>query len=174
MVVAQDPEIRVLLDIGAQILDLSNHALAKTWLDVTPASHTTGAIYFNEADELIVLTRNGAVQPLMSSPLLQHLDRCVAYLDDVHTRGTDIKFPRGFRAAVTLGAKVTKDRLAQGMSLPSQLNSCETILLIGCMRMRKLGNGHSVVFFAPPEVDRRICSLADKDSQSITTADVLH
>ena len=29
MVVAQKPEIRVLLDVGAQILDLSNHALAK-------------------------------------------------------------------------------------------------------------------------------------------------
>ena len=116
MIVAQKPDIRVLLDIGAQILDFSNHALAKTWLDLTPASHTAGAIYFNEYDELMALTRHGNVQPLSSSPLLQQLHRCVAYLDDVHTRGTDIKFPHGFRAAVTLGAKVTKDRLAQGMS----------------------------------------------------------
>ena len=117
MVVAQEPQIRVLLDIGAQILDLSNRALAKTWLDLTPQSHVAGAIYFNEGDELVVLTRNGVVQPLLSSPLVQHLDRCVTYLDDVHTRGTDIKFPHGFRAAVTLGIKVTKDRLVQGMSL---------------------------------------------------------
>ena len=117
MVVAQKPEIRVLLDVGAQILDLSNHALAKVWLDLTPASHTAGAIYFNEKDELRVLTRNGTVQPLSSSPLLQQLDRCVAYLDDVHTRGTDIQFPRGFRAAVTLGTKLTKDRLTQGVYL---------------------------------------------------------
>ena len=129
IVVAQEPEIRVLLDVGAQILDLSNHALAKTWLDLTPASHTAGAIYFNENDELVVLTRNGTVQPLSSSPLLQQLDRCVAYLDDVHTRGTDIKFPRGFRAAVTLGAKLTKDRLAQGMSLSPRLYSTEVLLV---------------------------------------------
>ncbi|KAF8550407.1 hypothetical protein OG21DRAFT_1446652 [Imleria badia] len=157
MVVAQGPEIRVLLDVGAQILDLSNHVLAKTWLDLTATSHAAGAIYFNENDELVVVTRNGTVQPLLSSPLVQQLDRCVAYLDDVHTRGTDLKFPRGFRAAVTLGAKVTKDRLAQG-----------------CMRMRMLGHGHSVMFFAPPEVDRRIRSLAAKDSKSVTTADILH
>ncbi|KAF8550398.1 hypothetical protein OG21DRAFT_1514065 [Imleria badia] len=157
MVVAEEPEIRVLLDVGAQILDLSNHALAKTWLDLAPAPHTAGAIYFDENDELVVLTRNGTVQPLLSSPLVQQLDRCIAYLDDVHTRGTDIKFPRGFRAAVTLGAKVTKDRLAQG-----------------CMRMRKLGHGHSVMFFVPFEVDRRIRSLVSKHSEPITTTDILH
>ena len=118
MIVDQKPQIRVLLDVGAQILDLSNRALAETWLDLTPQPQVAGAIYFNQDDELVVLTRNGAVQSLLSSPLLHHLDRCVTYLDDVHTRGTDIKFPRGFRAAVTLGAKVTKDRLVQGMSLP--------------------------------------------------------
>ena len=74
IIVTQEPEIHVLLDVGAQILNLSNHALAKTWLDLTPASHTAGAIYFNENDELVVLTRNGTVQPLSSSPLLQQLD----------------------------------------------------------------------------------------------------
>ena len=42
------------------------------------------------------------------------------------------------------------------------------------MRMRKLGQGHSVMFFAPPEIDRRICSLAAKDSEFITTVNVLH
>ncbi|KAF8548686.1 hypothetical protein OG21DRAFT_1526324 [Imleria badia] len=88
MIVAQKPEIHVLLDV-----------------DLTPAYHTARAIYFTTNDGLVVLTRNGTVQPLLSSPLVQRLDQCVAYLDDVHTRGTDIKFPRGFRAAVTLGSR---------------------------------------------------------------------
>lgn len=39
--------------------------------------------------------------------------------------------------------------------------------------MRKLGHGHSVMFFAPPEVDRNIRSVAAKDGQEMTTADVL-
>ncbi|KAF8435344.1 hypothetical protein L210DRAFT_3409224, partial [Boletus edulis BED1] len=71
-----------------------------------------------------------------------------------------IRFPHGFRAVVTLGYKVTKDRLVQGI----------------CMRMRKLGHGHSVVFFAPLEVDHRIRGLVSKDnpSTSITTTEILH
>ena len=113
ILVTQEPEIRVLLDVGAQMLDLQNYELAKAWLDTTP--NASAAIYFNEDDELMVCTRDGSAQLLQSSPFAQQLDRCVVYLDDVHTRGTDIKFPSGFRAAVTLGPKVTKDRLAQGM-----------------------------------------------------------
>ena len=113
ILVSQDPEIRVLLDVGAQMLDLQNLELAKAWLAIS--TNASAAIYFNEDDELTVLTRDGSTQLLISSPFTQQLDQCIVYLDDVHTRGTDIKFPSGFRAAVTLGPKVTKDRLTQGM-----------------------------------------------------------
>ena len=111
--VDQKPEIRVLLDVGAQMLDLENYELAKAWLAISP--NTSAAIYFNEDDERMVLTRDGSTHLLISSPFAQQLDQCIVYLDDAHTRGTDIKFPSGFRAAVTLGPKVTKDRLTQGM-----------------------------------------------------------
>jgi hypothetical protein len=41
--------------------------------------------------------------------------------------------------------------------------------------MRKLGNGHSVVFFAPIEVDRSIRSAAKKaDAGDVDVADILH
>ncbi|KAH0834182.1 hypothetical protein J3R83DRAFT_11491 [Lanmaoa asiatica] len=158
ILVAQEPEVRVLLDVGAQMLDLQNHELAEAWLDISPGA--SAAIYFNDDDELTVRTRDGSTQLLLSSPFAQQLDQCVVYLDDAHTRGTDIKFPSGFRAAVTLGPKVTKDRLAQG-----------------CMRMRKLGHGHSIMFFAPLEVDRRIRFVAGKANDplyTIDTMDILH
>ena len=112
LLASQRPEIRVLLDVGAQMLELQNCQLAQAWLNISPDA--SAAVYFNE-DELMVLTRDGSTQLLRSSPFAQQLDQCVVYLDDAHTRGTDIKFPSGFRAAVTLGPKVTKDRLAQGM-----------------------------------------------------------
>ena len=112
LVAKQQPEIRVLLDVGSQILDLSNHQVAAAWLEIY--RDTAGAIYFNENDELMVLTRNGKTSPMLSSPLSQQLDRCVVYLDNAHTRGTDIKLPFESRAAVTLGPKVTKDTLVQG------------------------------------------------------------
>ncbi|KAH9036254.1 hypothetical protein EDB84DRAFT_1588067 [Lactarius hengduanensis] len=107
------------------------------------------AIYFNESDHLTVLTRDGTIEPLMSSPFNRQLDKCIVYLDDAHTRGTDLKLPRETRAAVTLGPKVTKDRLLQG-----------------CMRMRQLGKGQSVMFFAPGEVDRQIRGLIPRGQES--------
>ncbi|KAH9056702.1 hypothetical protein EDB87DRAFT_1687037 [Lactarius vividus] len=144
--IGHKPEIRVLLDVGAQMLELQNEELARHWLSLKP--HISAAIYFNESDHLTVLTQDGTVEPLISSPFNRQLDKCIVYLDDAHTRGTDLKLPRGTRAAVTLGPKVTKDRLLQG-----------------CMRMRQLGKGQSVVFFAPGEVDRRIRGLIPRGQE---------
>ncbi len=107
-----DPEIRVLLDVGAQMLELQNEELARRWLSLRP--HISAAIFFDESDHLTVLTQDGTIELFTSSPFNRQLDKCVVYLDDVHTRGTDLKLPRGTRAAVTLGPKVTKDRLLQG------------------------------------------------------------
>lgn len=47
--------------------------------------------------------------------------------------------------------------------------------ILGCMRMRKLGHGHSVMFFAPLEVDQSIRSVTHREDRTIriTTADVL-
>ncbi|KAF8554924.1 hypothetical protein OG21DRAFT_1484286 [Imleria badia] len=156
MVAMQNPEIRVLIDVGSQILDLSNYHVAAAWLGI--ARDTTGVIYFNENDELVVLTKNGKSVPMLSSSLSQQLDRCVVYLDHAHTRGTDIKLPIRSRAAVMLGPKVTKDALVQG-----------------CMRMRKLGHGHSVMFFAPLEVDRNIRAMTAKTDPNtqVTPVDIL-
>ena len=112
MVTSQQPKIRVLLDVGAQILDFSNRKVARAWLGI--ARDAAGAIYFDDDDELMVLTRNGVTIPMVSSPLSNRLDGYVVYLDHAHTRGTDLKLPLRSRAAVTLGPKLTKDSLVQG------------------------------------------------------------
>ncbi|KAH9056705.1 hypothetical protein EDB87DRAFT_1793974 [Lactarius vividus] len=145
--IRHEPEIRVLLDVGAQMLELQNEELARHWLSLKP--QISAAVFFNESDHLTVLTQDGTIEPLISSPFNRQLDKCIVYLDDAHTRGTDLKLPRETRAAVTLGPKVTKDRLLQG-----------------CMRMRQLGKGQSVVFFAPGEVDRRIRGLMPRGQES--------
>ncbi|KAG8751457.1 hypothetical protein FRC11_009357 [Ceratobasidium sp. 423] len=133
LLVSQTPEVRVLLDVGAQMLELQNEDLVRCWLRLRP--DIEAAVYFNDRDELVVLPQNGNPALLSTSPFAQQLDKCIVYLDDGHTRGTDLKLPRETRALVTLGPKVTKDR---------------------CMRMRKLGHGQSVVFAAPPEIDTQI------------------
>jgi hypothetical protein len=113
--VKQDPEIRVLLDVGAQMLELQNDQLSRYWLSLRP--DVSAAIFFNDSDHLTVMTPDGTVEPFISSPFSRQIDKCIVYLDDVHTRGTDLKLPEGMRAAVTLGARVTKDRLVQGESI---------------------------------------------------------
>jgi hypothetical protein len=113
LVVKQDPQIRVRLDVGAQMLELRNQELVEYWLSLRPKG-VSAAVFFNHRDELTVVTGDGTVQPFESSPYQQSMDKVIVYLDDAHTRGTDLKLPRNTRAAVTLGPKVTKDRLVQG------------------------------------------------------------
>jgi hypothetical protein len=116
--VRKHPDVRVLLDIGAQMLEMQNHDLVEYWLvHANPDPDTISAgVYFNKHDELVVLTRDGSVQVYESSPYKYTMDKVLVYLDDAHTRGTDLKFPRNMTAAATLGPQTTKDRLVQGKS----------------------------------------------------------
>ncbi|KAI6115362.1 hypothetical protein EDD16DRAFT_1799551 [Pisolithus croceorrhizus] len=148
--VEQEPEIHVILDVGAQVLELKNNEFARHWLEWKPDA--LGAIYFDEEDELTMLSCDRTTQSLSQSPYASRLDECIVYFDDAHTWGTSIKFLIGFHAAVTLGPKVMKDCLMQG-----------------CMCMRKLGCGPSVMFFGPLDVDRNI-----RDATRKSNRDMIH
>ena len=108
-----DPKIRVLIDVGAQILDRLNRDVVKTWMEIT--SDVEAGIFFDEDDNVMVLTRDMKVEKFAVSSFQSRMDRCKVYLDEVHTRGTDLKLPPTVRAAVTLGPRLTKDRLVQSM-----------------------------------------------------------
>jgi hypothetical protein len=116
--VKKGPEIRVLLDVGGQMLELRNEELARHWLSLRP--DVSAAIFFNDSDHLTVVTPDGSIEPFISSPFNRQLEKCIVYLDEAHTRGTDLKLPQGIRAAVTLGPKLTKDRLVQGKHMDYQ------------------------------------------------------
>lgn len=110
-------QIQVLLDVGAQVLEFKNDEVAKRWLGLVSDGTAQAAVYFNDNDELTALTRDGNKEPLMVSAFAERLDSCLIYLDEAHTRGTDLKLPVKSRAAVTLGPNLTKDRLVQGETL---------------------------------------------------------
>ncbi|OKL56628.1 hypothetical protein UA08_08214 [Talaromyces atroroseus] len=151
------PPIQVILDVGAQILELSNVKFATEWLK--QSSHHTvpeAIVFFDDDDNLCVVDRKGRVELLQTSPFGKHLDARYVFLDEAHTRGTDLELPVNYRAAVTLGADITKDRLVQGM------------------RMRKLGHGQSVVFCVPDEIQYKIREQTGKVSpEKIDVSDVL-
>ncbi|KAJ6561074.1 hypothetical protein DFH09DRAFT_1035925 [Mycena vulgaris] len=138
--VQQTPSVTVLLDVGAQVLELKNEEVAREWLKLDTRSNIEAAVFFDpSSDEIRVVSRDGRAQPFASSLYKTQLQKTLVYLDEAHTRGTDFKFPAGSRAVVTLGPKLTKDKLVQG-----------------CMRMRRLGKDHSVLFFTSAEIWSKI------------------
>lgn len=145
--------IPVLLDSGALILELSNVEVAEEWLKMASESRSQqfdAAVYFDRNDVLQTIDRNGVVAEFDCSVYRENLQRCLVYLDDVHTRGTDLKFPLDWKACVTLSGDITRDKTVQA-----------------CMRMRHLDRGHSIVFWASNEADFRIrstCNLQAGDS----------
>ncbi|TVY37088.1 hypothetical protein LSUB1_G005891 [Lachnellula subtilissima] len=155
MAVDMVPPIRVLLDVGAQLLE-DNEKIATSWLERVAAEDAQAVIYIHKND-IFVLNREGMKEPLLISPFAKQMDRCLVYLDEAHTRGTDLKLPAEYCAIVTLGPDLTKDRVSQA-----------------CKRLRKLGQGQSVVFCAPLEVQSKILKYSGKrEANLIEVEDVL-
>ena len=117
-------KVRVILDVGAQVLELQNEEVAQEWLSRVPESTAQAAIFFDAGNELCVLDREGAKEPLDASPFAKQMDQCLVYLDESHTRGTDLKLPADYRAIVTLGPGLTKDPLVQGSPATPFSHSC--------------------------------------------------
>ncbi|KAF2003880.1 hypothetical protein P154DRAFT_589519 [Amniculicola lignicola CBS 123094] len=151
-----DTNTRVILDVGAQILELNNLEVAQTWLSLSNPETSRAVVFFNDNEELSVLDRSGRVEFLQTSAFAKHLESCLIYLDESHTRGTNLKLPKNYRAAVTLGANLNKDRLVQA-----------------CMRLRKLGKGQSVVFCISEEIQAKITERTSKAASEIQVSDVL-
>ncbi|CAF3890068.1 unnamed protein product, partial [Rotaria sp. Silwood1] len=140
-IVINKPKIQVILDVGALFVDGTNRQIAVKWLDLSDKTQIDYAVYF-ESDSIFVCDRQYQHHAFLTSPASERIDRCVFYLDEIHTRGTDFKFSNEFRAAVTLGNGLTKDRLVQA-----------------CMRMRKLGKHHWLSFWSSNEVHQQIRTM---------------
>src|SRR3990167_8883011 len=110
------------------------------WLELRKDARA--AIFFNENNELMLLTRSGNVKAFCYFNA-EDTNGCLVYLDEIHTRGTDIILPDNYHAIVTLGARLCKDKFVQG-----------------CMRMRKLASSHSLSFCASFEVHSELSKLA--------------
>ncbi|OAA50407.1 hypothetical protein NOR_00857 [Metarhizium rileyi] len=140
-IVTYEPAIRVIVDVGTYMIDLTNHQVVRTWLHIL---HERGiaidaAIYCDDKHELTVLDRYGKVESLRLSPFSKQIHKCLVFLDEAHSRGTDLKLPSTYKAAVTLGRNLTKDKLAQA-----------------CMRMRMLGDGQTIMFCIPSDIESEI------------------
>ncbi|KAK6502488.1 hypothetical protein TWF506_003070 [Arthrobotrys conoides] len=147
--------IRILIDAGAQILEMDNLQLIEMWMGID--TQPPAAIYFDK-NKPTVYYRNGNTAPLLATPYAEDSADCLIYLDESHTRGTDLKMPARARGALTLGLGQTKDHTVQA-----------------AMRLRQLGTTQSVTFFAPLEVHqgildtRKTLPTAPVDSRDVVT-----
>ncbi|KAF4502839.1 very large low complexity [Fusarium agapanthi] len=147
--------IKILIDAGAHILEMENHQLAAAWLDVY--TEAQGAVYFDKNGHIMVRARfQKSPVPLQASSFADNLNKCVVYIDEAHTRGTDLKLPIDARGAVTLGIGSTKDQITQA-----------------AMRLRQLATTQSITFVAPPEVYTSVLSLRSVHSPEITASQPL-
>ncbi len=104
--------IRVLIDAGAFIMEMNNMAVARAWIQTDFSAK--GAVYFDEDNKPWVMYRNFKKVPLFASPFADDMRGCVVYIDESHTRGTDLKLPPEAVGALTLGLGQTKDHTVQG------------------------------------------------------------
>src|SRR5437773_10195214 len=98
-----------------EILEMDNLSLAKEWLRIDAKAEA--AVFFNEENKPIVIYRKGHQIPLLASPFADNLDKCLVYLDEAHTRGTDLKMPADARGALTLALGQTKDHTVHGLGV---------------------------------------------------------
>jgi hypothetical protein len=155
--------IRILIDAGAQILEMDNKTLAKAWLRID--GRCDAAMYFDSTNKPWVVSKFGRETPLLASPFADDLTKCLVYLDEAHTRGTDLKFPLDARGALTVGQGQSKDHTVQGVCPPFFISDV-IVLTLGlksaAMRLRQLGTSQSITFFIPPEVRQVIADLRAK------------
>lgn len=170
--------IKILIDAGAQILEMENHQLAAAWLDVYPEAQ--GAVYFDKNSRIMVRARfQKSPVPLLASSFADNLNKCVVYIDEAHTRGTDLKLPVYAQGAVTLGISSTKDQITQGKGINLSVGDMR-LTMIAAMRLRQLATTQSIAFVAPPEVYTSVLSLRSAHrpkiaaSQPLKSTDVVH
>jgi hypothetical protein len=109
----KDKDIRVLIDAGAYILEMSNEDLIDAWMEID--NELQVAVYFGADNRAWVRYRgNKKPAPLLATPFVDNLENCLVYLDEAHTRGIDLKLPQNACGALTLALGQTKDHTVQG------------------------------------------------------------
>jgi len=77
--------IRLLIDAGAVILEMSNVEVARNWLEVDYDANA--AVYFDSQNRAIVQYRQGKSEPLAATPFAEDLTGLLVYIDEAHCRG---------------------------------------------------------------------------------------
>lgn len=107
-------KIRILIDAGAYILEMTNQGLVQAWLQHD--HEAKAAVYFQKGRAFVVSQGSKREQPLLASPWKDGITmELLVFFDEAHCRGIDLKLPPEASAALTLALNQTKDHTVQGM-----------------------------------------------------------
>ncbi|CAF1395285.1 unnamed protein product [Adineta steineri] len=108
----------------------------------------------SQTNTIMVVLRNDEYLPLAAC----HIDnkKLFVYLDEVHTRGTDLKLPLTAHGIVTLGKNMNKDKLMQAV-----------------MRLRDLDFNQSVVLWGTGEISAEVAIINGIRLHNIASKHVL-
>lgn len=152
--VNKNTHCHIILDSGALITGLTNYQVAD-FLISNLSDQFQGLIYFSdEENQLTVLTREKKIIALQDCHI--NKSHLFAYLDDIHTRGTDLKLPLDCHGILTVGIGMPKDKLMQA-----------------AMRLRQLAQQQSISLWGSQEVTFAIARDNHIDPATITSLEVI-
>ncbi|KAJ1454760.1 hypothetical protein M885DRAFT_521375, partial [Pelagophyceae sp. CCMP2097] len=136
-----------LIDAGALVTGLSNHAVAAYLLARLDSSKYKAACFIDEIGEKKIITRSGpgASGPLALAAAGVAVEETFTFYDQSHCTGMDIPQPALCSAVVTLSKDCSFRDAAQA-----------------AFRMRGIGRGQSISWCVIPEVAELISKLAAK------------
>ncbi|CAF2090386.1 unnamed protein product [Rotaria magnacalcarata] len=147
-------ECCILIDAGAIITEMTNLDVSKYFIKKVD-KRFDGVVYFSDkTNKIMVILRNEECVPLSAC----HIDnkKLFVYLDEVHTRGTDLKLPLTAHGIVTIGKGMNKDKLMQAV-----------------MRLRDLDFKQSIVLWGSKEISAEIAIINEINIDEIISKHVL-
>ncbi|KAE9037067.1 hypothetical protein PR001_g7199 [Phytophthora rubi] len=156
---AVDKGSQALIDTGALLAGVANHDAAQFLLQ-QPDFKFAGVTYYDTREAfncwVIVEKHRRLVMPLKSASM-QEKETFVIF-DEARSRGSDMKLPHEASALLTLGPKLTKDKLMQGAG-----------------RMRQLGCNQTLWIASFDEVAQSVLQSSKKgETSELTAIDVLN
>ncbi|EGZ11142.1 hypothetical protein PHYSODRAFT_337895 [Phytophthora sojae] len=150
---------QALIDTGALLAGVANHDAAE-FLLLQPDFEFQGVTYYDSREAfncwVVVEKHRRLVTPLKSASM--HEKETFVIFDEARSRGSDMKLPHEASALLTLGPKLTKDKLMQGAG-----------------RMRQLGCSQTLWIASFDEVAQSVLQSSDKSEVSgLTAVDVLN
>ncbi|KAF4128787.1 putative polycystin-1, partial [Phytophthora infestans] len=156
---AMDKKAQALIDTGALLAGVANHDAAKFLLEQSEFEFA-GVTYYDSRDEnncwMIAEKARRIEVPLKKSSMLEK--ETFVIFDEARSRGSDMKLLPDAAAVLTLGPKLTKDKLMQGAG-----------------RMRQLGCSQSLWIASFDEVAQSILQIGgQRELSSVSAIDVLN